>query len=136
MIITETFVDLSQVIENLYGQKLTFKYVDASTAIASMQRKAMGINVGLKVKLTVEKAQDNIVVLNYNAGKCVAFVVRKAMTWILTRHPELDKALTLIGDKIIINLSKIKKTQKLVEVYKLESITFWEEGLQVSMQPA
>ncbi|MBP3762374.1 MAG: hypothetical protein J6I49_00670 [Bacteroidales bacterium] len=129
-----TYQEISELIEKKAGRSIPVLYGGPHTVRIAYDVNMLFKSASVGVDLTVESVQDGNVILSYNGGMGIDFMVRTALGH-AKNQPGGDMIDLLPDNRIALMLSKNTQAGSLFEHIDLQDICFDEQYAIVQFQP-
>ena len=129
-----TFDELSNIIEQKAGRRLTVVYGGPHTVRVSYDVNVLFSSASVGLDLTVESVNNGNITLAYNGGMGIDFMVRQALS-MAKKKPGGEMIEQLDGNRLLLALGKNGQAGSLLDHIDLRDIRFDEHYAIVEFEP-
>ena len=129
-----TFDEISQLIEKKAGRALPIQYSGPHTVRICYDVNVLFKTASVGLDLTVERIEGSDILLSYNAGAGIDFMVRQALQMAKNR-PGGELIELVDGNRILLALSKNQQAGSILDHIELRDIRFDEHYAIIEFEP-
>lgn len=131
MVLTLTYKELSELIENRTGRIPQFEFVNSSTIKIILPVTVMSASLNTQINIRIIKINGVLITVEYTGNRLVNFIGKAVLKRIISRQSEPR----LIGDLksrlLTINMGLIPKLCDILPIVNIDTIYFTPERVTV-----
>lgn len=129
MLLKINYPEIQEVVAKKFNKLIELYYVDAATVKVTYTICMLGHTKSISVNLKVERIEGTDFYFSYSGSLGIELVVSPFLSLMKRLLPEKTDFIQERGNHIIIRLSEIEKLKKVLDMVKLERISFDDEGV-------
>lgn len=134
MILSVPFSEISGYIRSHFNRDVTFSRITDDSFRATFSQKILIKNVNIGLDLKIAGIEIDSVTICYSGGFAIDMILSGLLAFIIDSYPDIRNAVTVSNNdkKIRVDLAKIEKARKLLEVLEPRAITVEDSAITLS----
>lgn len=134
MILSVPFSEISGYIRSHFNRDVTFSRIADDSFRATFSQKILIKNVNIGLDLKIAGIENDSVTICYSGGFAIDMILSGLLAFIIDSYPDIRNAVTVSNNdkKIRVDLAKIEKARKLLEVLEPRAITVEDSAITLS----